>query len=506
MKAFSWILAGLVASAYAQDADIEEDDTWSEEGPHLIVTDDIVDHSSTGCLEFRGQYGPHSIWYKPSECSVTAESLFDDAHMFSMADDDYYWLVAQRMPLDPDIEDEVMKNVDDEEIDDPLVFQSGSGELGLGADDAEEDTAAADEEAGVEATDLSEDVSIYTFKKSAIKQLAHFFTPDIKLYLIPDHVVEPADKLPSDHPVSVALKNLALSPSIAFAIDALDVENFKKDVMYLSGESEDSPLKTRHSFTKDAIKAAKWLKMRFESYGAKCELQDFLLGFSPNVVCEYKGSSKPDEIVVLGAHYDSRGTFGRVRAPGADDDGSGTSMLLSVARAIHELGMSFERTVQIVAAAGEEQGLFGSRHTASKWKAEKKNVVLMIQGDMLAYRKPGESLQAAFPDSSQATEEATWLAANITNLYVPELVTGRTKACCSDHASWRNVGYAATQFFERNGPIADPMYHNSGDLSRREGYDFDQLLAISKAMFATILEMSKASLSVSAQATQHTEL
>lgn len=35
--------------------------------------------------------------------------------------------------------------------------------------------------------------------------------------------------------------------------------------------------------------------------------------------------------------------------------------------------------------------------------------------------------------------------------------------------------------FERNGNIADPMYHNSGDLSDRPGYDFEQIKLIMKA-------------------------
>ncbi|KAG8876450.1 hypothetical protein FRB98_007266 [Tulasnella sp. 332] len=63
------------------------------------------------------------------------------------------------------------------------------------------------------------------------------------------------------------------------------------------------------------------------------------------------------------------------------------------------------------------------------------------------------------------------------------------QACCSDHQSFHEQGFAATQLFERAGPIIDPMYHNSGDLSNRPGYDFEQLLAISKVALATILEV-----------------
>ena len=64
--------------------------------------------------------------------------------------------------------------------------------------------------------------------------------------------------------------------------------------------------------------------------------------------------------------------------------------------------------------------------------------------------------------------------------------------------SFRQMGFAATEVFERASPIADPMYHNSGrfihawsrsithasirlgDLSDRDGYDFDQIKSIAK--------------------------
>ena len=46
--------------------------------------------------------------------------------------------------------------------------------------------------------------------------------------------------------------------------------------------------------------------------------------------------------------------------------------------------------------------------------------------------------------------------------------------------SFHQVGFAATQVFERAGPIIDPMYHNSGDVSKREGYDLEQVRSIAK--------------------------
>lgn len=70
--------------------------------------------------------------------------------------------------------------------------------------------------------------------------------------------------------------------------------------------------------------------------------------------------------MLISGHYDSRGSFGSPRAPGADDDGSGTTGVLSIARTIGKLGVTFRQNVEVVAFAGEEQGLYGSRYYSSR--------------------------------------------------------------------------------------------------------------------------------------------
>lgn len=79
-------------------------------------------------------------------------------------------------------------------------------------------------------------------------------------------------------------------------------------------------------------------------------------------------------------------TFGSLVAPGADDDGSGTSLLLSIARHISSHHLTFRRKVIIAAFSGEEQGLLGSNYFARKLKADGEDVALMVQaGESLFY-------------------------------------------------------------------------------------------------------------------------
>jgi Zn-dependent M28 family amino/carboxypeptidase len=80
----------------------------------------------------------------------------------------------------------------------------------------------------------------------------------------------------------------------------------------------------------------------------------------------YYATTNSTSLVLLSAHYDSRGSFGSTRAPGANDDGSGTTHLLAIARAVKENRITFHSNVELVAFAGEEQGLRGSYEYASK--------------------------------------------------------------------------------------------------------------------------------------------
>lgn len=91
---------------------------------------------------------------------------------------------------------------------------------------------------------------------------------------------------------------------------------------------------------------------------------------------------------------------------------------------------------------------------------------------------------------SIALPEASDLLRSLSRLYAPELVVGLTAACCSDHQSFLSYGFPSTQVFERNGWIADPMYHNSGDLSQREAYDLEQVRSIAKVTLSAVLSVA----------------
>lgn len=93
------------------------------------------------------------------------------------------------------------------------------------------------------------------------------------------------------------------------------------------------------------------------------------------------------------------------------------AMILALAKAISEHKAKFKHTVKLILFCGEEQGLVGSRHLARVYKDHGLQISLMIQGDMLGYRKPGDPLQAGFA-SRYATPAATEFAKSVSSCVI----------------------------------------------------------------------------------------
>lgn len=99
------------------------------------------------------------------------------------------------------------------------------------------------------------------------------------------------------------------------------------------------------------------------------------------------------EVVLVGAHMDHLGVdaLGRVYN-GADDNASGTAVLLHVARTLLDAGWKPKRTILFVAFGGEEQGLVGSKHLAEGLPFEHDGLVCVLNMDMVGQGKPSVRL------------------------------------------------------------------------------------------------------------------
>ena len=83
---------------------------------------------------------------------------------------------------------------------------------------------------------------------------------------------------------------------------------------------------------------------------------DGATGEGLNIIANIPGSSKADEVVMIGAHFDSW-----VGGTGATDNGTGCAVMIEVMRILKVLHLKLDRTVRLGLWSGEEQGIFGSR-------------------------------------------------------------------------------------------------------------------------------------------------
>jgi hypothetical protein len=107
-----------------------------------------------------------------------------------------------------------------------------------------------------------------------------------------------------------------------------------------------------------------------------------------NTVGEIRGSEKPDEFVILGAHLDSWDL-----ASGTTDNGTGTCIVLEAARLLAKSGIQPKRTIRFCLFSGEEQGLHGSRAYCQMHKEELPRISMALVHDTGTGKVQGIGLQ-----------------------------------------------------------------------------------------------------------------
>jgi hypothetical protein len=112
-----------------------------------------------------------------------------------------------------------------------------------------------------------------------------------------------------------------------------------------------------------------------------------------NVIARIEGSSNPENIYVMGAHYDCIVDEGDPfdKAPGANDNASGVAAVIEVARVLKTQNFVPKNTIEFVAFAAEENDLNGSADYAQKAASANKNIVMMLNNDMVATASGSES-------------------------------------------------------------------------------------------------------------------
>ncbi len=226
-----------------------------------------------------------------------------------------------------------------------------------------------------------------------------------------------------------------------------------------------------------------------------------------NLEVEITGSLQPEEIVVVGAHYDTVSG-----CPGANDNGSGVAALLELARLLGDARPA--RTIRLVAFANEEPPFFlsrdmGSRHYAKLSRRRQEKVVAMLSLETIGYYRdePG-SQQYPFPFSLFYPDTANFIAfvGNVRSknlvrraigsfrrharfpsegIAVPSFIAG---VAWSDHWSFWQEGYPAIMVtdtaFYRYAP-----YHTPADTP--EKLDYERMARVVTALARTIEDLAE---------------
>lgn len=249
---------------------------------------------------------------------------------------------------------------------------------------------------------------------------------------------------------------------------------------------------TRYSFTDSVIAAANWIRSKLLSFGYDSVYFDsFPHPSNPssiqlNVVGVKLGDQNPERVVLVGGHYDSvvYGGDPYTWAPGADDNGSGTTSTIEIARVISDI--STDKTIYFVAFAAEEQGLYGSDHFADWALSHGLNIDLMVNLDMVAY-EPNSYWNVAV-ESNQTNADFVDLAAEMaldyTSLY-PQV--SYSTSSYSDHWPFLENGYHA--IFISEGDFNWNNWHEPTDVV--DSLNFPYHAEVTKMGLSTLLWISE---------------
>ena len=204
--------------------------------------------------------------------------------------------------------------------------------------------------------------------------------------------------------------------------------------------------------------ARDWLFGEFQKISADCgncitvEKQTFSQAANPpprgrvpeatnltNIIATLKGTTDPDRVYIVSGHYDTMCTSptdAKCDAPGANDDGSGTSAVLELARLMSK--HKFDATIVFMTVPGEEQGLLGATYFAEQAKVKAMNIEGMFTNDIIG----GVTSQKNSPNRNKVRVFSEGVSSNETE---PQANSRRSVGGENDSASRQLARYMKEQ-------------------------------------------------------------
>mgnify|MGYP001114703132 CR=1 FL=1 len=293
-------------------------------------------------------------------------------------------------------------------------------------------------------------------------------------------------------------------PPADAALDGL-ARQLRQDVQVLAEQIGPRSLLDRPD---SLAQAAEYIQHRLEKLGYQVTRQEYSAWGRQvaNLAAECPGHSRADQILLVGAHYDTV-----AGSPGADDNATGVAALMALAERFAKAHPS--RTIRLVAFANEEPPFFqtqamGALVYAQECRRQGEHIIAMLSLESLGYysQEPG-SQQYPMPFGWMAPHVGNFIAfignqrsellvRHVMALFeqrehfpaggaaLPELVPG---VAFSDHWAFWQQGYPALMVTD-TAMYRNPFYHTAND--KPETLDWDRLARVVRGLANVLHELA----------------
>ncbi len=251
---------------------------------------------------------------------------------------------------------------------------------------------------------------------------------------------------------------------------------------------------TRYYNTQGNVNATNYLAGTLNSFGLSVRQDAFDYGGTRyNVEATLPGLVTPNQIFIIGAHFDSTSNDPQTSAPGADDNASGTAAMLEIASVLSQY--QFASTIRFIGFNAEEQGLIGSQAYAAAAKVRGDAIVGMLNLDMIAFSSGNtKGTLELIGDQSLLSQFIDATTAYVTGLPIiayPEDKWG------SDHYPFLKSQYQgssallAIEDYPWRQPGWNPTYHTTADSTNTPNYlDYGFGFKVTQASAATLADLA----------------
>ncbi|MCX6169098.1 MAG: M28 family peptidase [Ignavibacteriales bacterium] len=258
-----------------------------------------------------------------------------------------------------------------------------------------------------------------------------------------------------------------VDPKISSVINQVNIDSLYENLKELTG---DKPVKipngnvfiySRANADIGNVYAEEYLQDRFKKYGLTTSLQRFD-GGGANIIGIQKGVIKPNQQIIICAHFDDRPY--QSFAPGADDNGSGTSAVLEAARILSKYKTDY--TIIYALWDNEEIGLLGSGYYARQASSRNDSIIAVINMDMIGWDGNNDNLAEIH---TKSISNSNLIAGNLLRINFDydiglKFALIEPGSTSSDHSSFWNYNYSAVLLIEGYfSQDFNPRYHTTFD-------------------------------------------